>query len=156
MKIRRDFVTNSSSSSFILGFKSENDIQETLAQEERIYEYFDVVFEDCQEAEKMTMDEMLKVAREEMEWNVRFDIEYYSEKGKSMKWDERYEWTKTKEFEEMVESEIQKRLNEMKKKAEEDGDEVFVKVQYSDDLYGELEHYLVPTFKCCLRRFNHH
>ena len=157
MKIRSDFVTNSSSSSFILGFKSEKDIEKTLRQD-KCYEYFERIYDDCVEADKMDMNQMLAIAREEIEWNVKFDVKYYSDKARSMSWEEVNKWTKTEEFEEMVEEEIQRRLNEMKIKSEEQGDQVFVDIRYEDRTLSdsELEHEIVPNLKCCIRRFSHH
>ena len=156
MKIRTDYVTNSSSSSFILGFKSEDDIAKVLA-DDYCGGYFETIYKDCKEAEKMNMDEMLATAGEEMEWNVRFDIEYESEISRKMSWDKRHEWTKTKEFEDMVEKEIHRRLDEIKSKAEKNSNQIFVDVSYADECGdGELEHDIVPYLDCCLRRFSHH
>lgn len=73
-----------------------------------------------------------------------------------MSWDERREWTKTDEFDQIVENEIQRRLDEMKTKAEKNNNEVFVDISYSDDCDSELEHHIVPYLDCCLRRFSHH
>ena len=156
MKIRTDYVTNSSSSSFILGFKSEDDIVKVLADDD-CGGYFKTIYKDCKEAEKMNMDEMLATAREEMEWNVRFDIECESERARRMSWNERYEWTKTKEFEDIVEKEIQRRLDIIKSQAEKNNNQIFVDVSYADDCgEGALEHDIVPNLNCCIRRFSHH
>ena len=59
MKIRKGFVTNSSSSSFILGFTSEEDIKKEL-EAENLKEYFDEVLEDVMRDTKLTKDEVLK------------------------------------------------------------------------------------------------
>lgn len=105
----------------------------------------------------MNMDEMLATARKEMKWNVKFDIEYESDIAREMSWDDRYEWSKTKEFEDLVEKEIQRRLDEIKSEAESNGNQIFVDISYADDCgEGELEHDIVPYLNCCLRRFSHH
>ena len=65
MKIRKGFVTNSSSSSFILGFTSEENIKKELEAED-LKEYFDEVLEDVMRATKLTKDEVLK-------YNPEFD-----------------------------------------------------------------------------------
>lgn len=53
MKIRKGFVTNSSSSSFILGFKSEESIKEELQKENLEEEYFEEILRDVTEAAKL-------------------------------------------------------------------------------------------------------
>ena len=59
MKIRKGFVTNSSSSSFILGFTSEENIKKELEAED-LKEYFDEVLEDVMRATKLTKMKLWK------------------------------------------------------------------------------------------------
>ena len=59
MKIRKGFVTNSSSSSFILGFTSEENIKKELEAED-LKEYFDEVLEDVMRA---TIGENMNIRR---------------------------------------------------------------------------------------------
>lgn len=152
-KIRNGFVTNSSSSSFILGFKDKDSIAKTLA-DDNTCGYFETIYQDCLEAEKMDIETMLNNCRESIYWDAFYDLEYELENR--MNWDEIFEFTKTDEFKKLVEEETDKRINELRKDAE--GKSIFVKVEYEDhSLSGsELEHDIVPYLDCCLEVFSNH
>lgn len=152
-KIRNGFVTNSSSSSFILGFKDKDSIAKTLA-DDNTCGYFETIYHDCLESEKMDIETMLNNCREDIYWGAFYDLEYKLEK--KMNWDEIFEFTKTDEFKKFVEEETDKRINELRKDAE--GKSIFVEVEYKDHTVegSELEHDIVPYLKCCLTRFSHH
>ena len=75
MKIRKGFVTNSSSSSFILGFTSEENIKKELEAED-LKEYFDEVLEDVMRATKLTKDEVLEGYSKEIYYGTLWDLEY--------------------------------------------------------------------------------
>ena len=66
MKIRKGFVTNSSSSSFILGFKSEESIKEELQKENLEEEYFEEILRDVMEAAKLDREDVLEGYSEEI------------------------------------------------------------------------------------------
>lgn len=152
-KVRNGFVTNSSSSSFILGFKDEDNIAKTLADDDTCG-YFETIYHDCLESEKMDIETMLNNCREDIYWDAFYDLEYSLENR--MNWDEIFEFTKTNEFKKFVEEETDKRINELRKDAE--GKSIFVEVEYEDHTVegSELEHDIVPYLKCCLTRFSHH
>ena len=152
-KIRNGFVTNSSSSSFILGFKDKDSIAKTLA-DDNTCGYFETIYQDCLEAEKMDIETMLNNCRESIYWDAFYDLEYELENR--MNWDEIFEFTKTDEFKKLVEEETDKRINELRKDAE--GKSIFVEVEYQDhSLSGsELEHDIVPYLDCCLEVFSNH
>lgn len=152
-KVRNGFVTNSSSSSFILGFKDEDSIAKTLA-DDNTCGYFETIYHDCLEAEKMDIETMLNNCRESIYWEVFYNLEYKLEER--MNWDEIFEFTKTDEFKKLVEEETDKHINELRKDAE--GKSIFVEVEYEDhSLSGsELEHDIVPYLDCCLKRFSNH
>lgn len=170
MKIRTNFVTNSSSSSFILGFKSEKDIQATLEQElsycqsygrdnEEDFNPLETVLSDCMESDKMTLEEMLSYMRNELDWDIRQEIAKHHSSMRGKSWSERYDFTKTEECQVLAEKEMNHILDTYKKEALIKGDEIFVKIDYSDNdgpFYSELEHHIVPELDCCIKRFSHH
>lgn len=152
-KIRNGFVTNSSSSSFILGFKDKDSIAKTLA-DDNTCGYFETIYQDCLEAEKMDIETMLNNCRESIYWEVFYNLE--QKLAERMNWDEIFEFTKTDEFKKFVEEETDKYINELRKDAE--GKSIFVEVEYEDhSLSGsKLEHDIVPYLDCCLEVFSNH
>lgn len=132
MKCRFGHVTNSSSSSFILGFTSESDIESILKEpfnEERLK----VVYEDCLKAKKMTKRDVLRNAH------------YYYEDHLSFYYDDYATFNQ----------ELDKIMNKIEEKMKENN--VFVSVDYADeDGDADLEHYIVPKLKSCMAIFSYH
>ena len=153
MKYRTDYVTNSSSSSFVLGFRTEEDIASTLS-EDNCGTYLNQMIDDCKKAVKLTLDDLLKKASEEMYYNVKWQIQ--NKAGQKMSWKEIKEWRQTSEFEDLMNEEINKRLSKIKEKAKENNYQVFVVVNYSEHGQAELEQVIVPSLKCCIQVFSHH
>lgn len=156
MKMRNGHVTNSSSSSFILGFKDEDSIAKTLAYD-NTYGYFETIYHDCLEAEKMDIETMLNNYREYLEDVIPYSLTYrYEKEHRYLTWDEACELRKTDEFKKLCEDEINRLIDELRKNAE--GNSIFVKVEYSDDTSAgaELEFEIMPDLDCCLRRISHH
>lgn len=161
MKIISNFVTNSSSSSFILGFNSADHIEETLHNEicknkSGFEQYFIRIYNDCIAAETMNKKEIIEyVIETEIKGEVEIDLwdiwldgetgyEYFEEYMKSDEYKKKEE----------------KKIKEKREKLELDcGDNnVFIKVEYgnNDILCNIMEHYIVPKLNCCIRWFIHY
>lgn len=152
MKIRKGFVTNSSSSSFILGFTSEEDIKKELEAED-LKEYFDEVLKDVTRAIKLTKDEVLEGYAEEIYYDTLWELEDRLD----VPYDKKFEFRETEEFQEKLIKAITNRVSELEQDME--GCSTFVEINYSDNdgfMYSDLEHYIVPNMKCCLAAISHH
>lgn len=152
MKVRKGFVTNSSSSSFILGFTSEENIKKELEAED-LKEYFDEVLEDVTRGIKLTKNEVLEEYSEEIYYDTLWELENRLD----VPYDKKFEIRETKEFQDKLNRAITDRVSEL----EEDmkGYSVFVEIDYSDNdgfMYSNLEHHIAPNMNCCLAVISHH
>ena len=113
MKIRQDFVTNRSSSSFIVGFKDKASVKPTLEEEAILGRNFDRVLRDIEShCNSITREEAISLFRDEMEWDVRYEIETGIRDRKDMSYKEWDQWIRDEEnmkiVDEMVKEEVDK------------------------------------------------
>lgn len=88
MKIRTDYVTNSSSSSFIVGFESEENIDSQLKESMINSSRYEDVLHDIKR-HRITKEYALEMFKDEMKWEVEFDLQYEYERKLGISF---YDW----------------------------------------------------------------
>lgn len=152
MKYRNDFVTNSSSSSFIVSFKNKADMQEQFNKMAQKYPmYANIVFQDINRT-KQTYTETLKKMEERLEWESYYHIRYEMPEYADKKYD--YKWIDSKEFKKAQKKYIKEKLDEFKSSVNHRG--IFAMVTYSDHTDSELEHYIMPNMPFTMKTFSNH
>lgn len=168
MKFRSDFVTNSSSSSFLLAFQSKEDGIAQISDMTKRYgsDYIGTLLKDFIDAEPLRMEDVRERFRDDIEGDVEWDMSFgrggWGTGEFRLKWFSEHPGATGADYYESEErkKELERRMDAEFKRIEADIVDLsyLVELEYEDhsDAGSELEHEILPCQSFTVRRFNRH
>ena len=161
MKIRKGFVTNSSSSSFIIAYNNDNYKTSIEKQIKKICkmdtteEYIKTLFDILDKAQNIDdLNDFASSLSEEMYYIYKWELE--EELEDSMGYIESREYLRTPEGEKLFNERLTKKINAIIESCK--GFDTIKEIHISDDYdpYATLEQSIVENLKECVIRISHH
>ena len=155
MKIRSDFVTNSSSSSFVVVFQSKADydnMAEIMRRNFATSEHIEYVVSDIAN-NKCSREDLLKALREYEESNVEYEYGW-----KTHTWAETRKLMENPEFKKKLRAEVNARMERYKAQLPKRGYHYAI-VEYGDEdgkFFSSLEHEIMPRMPFVFKRIDNH
>lgn len=164
MKIRNGFVTNSSSSSFVLAYNDneyktsiENQIKEKYNNEKGL-EYISCLFDLLDNSNNITnLNELENDLYKELFWDCKYELEKeLEEQNNGMDYIEIHKFLKTSNGKKMIDKKVLKKIEQIFKSCENYN--TIKKIRIMDDYepYSSLEHRIVSSLNECKIRISHH
>lgn len=171
MKFRMDFVTNSSSSSFILAYDSREDALSQLAKKASDFpEHIGFILRDVEQAAELNDEQLTERLNEEADsyayWQMHFGSGNWWSNSKPT-WENTF-LKKHPEFNSWTMHEHPDYIAERKRLMDEyltavrqklEGKSFVIEIEYSDNdgsLFSELEHNIMPKMPGVVEICNHH
>lgn len=157
MKVRSDFVTNSSSSSFILGFTDEQTVKEELLTgfDNETIKFYPMVFNNSLKEDRLTKDEVLDKLRKYLYHEISWDLYYSKQRSdRSVKLLGRHNFLNLEETKNEIQKILEAKLQGIEEKMK--GYDIFIMLRYSDHTDCQLEKYIMPKHPHTIAVLDHH
>lgn len=166
MKYRCDFVTNSSSSSFLLAFASKDDGTTQIANMDVYAEIRDTLLRDFLGADPISPEDIESRFHDEMCYSVDHLVDcasdYWHDSQFKLDWiashldAKPYDYYQSPERKAKIEALANEEMKELKDEIA--GRPYLVEIEYEDHtrVGADLEHEILPYQSFTVRRFSHH